>query len=210
MANRPQTRYVTAVLLVHISEPFSALPGASELRVLRRIETAFVTPLPPFVHTCVWAFPMSYSSFAEAHLYALARLRMFSPPPSLFPHACAPLLLTHLYLHAAPSKESTPGIWGGRIKKSKKQRIRLTSPSSHTTYQLGEKIGKGGSGDVFTALNLDTGEVVAVKVVRNYNDDDTGASNMESLQTEVEVRRVLANIVYVCGVRARLCGIFCS
>jgi serine/threonine protein kinase len=89
-----------------------------------------------------------------------------------------------------------------RTKKRRQQRVKLYSTSSQQTYQLGEKIGKGGSGEVHQALNLETGEVVAVKTMKQNT--DVKQSEVDALQTEVELLKKLVhpNIVkYIDSIR---------
>ncbi|GMI26982.1 hypothetical protein TeGR_g7905, partial [Tetraparma gracilis] len=114
--------------------------------------------------------------------------------------------------HQSPDAASPPNpppqsSWTSTLtqRKRRNQRVKLFSPASGTTYQLGEKIGKGGSGEVHTALNLDTGEVVAVKTLRSSS-SSSRQSAVDALQTEVELLKKLVhpNIVkYVDLVRSK-------
>ena len=73
---------------------------------------------------------------------------------------------------SSPSETSqpppSPSAWSRASRKVKKKNSQtvLMSQTTKVSYQLGEKIGKGGDGLVHTALNLDTGEVVAVKTLK--------------------------------------------
>jgi len=96
----------------------------------------------------------------------------------------------------APQSPGSPSAWSRSSRKGKKKSSRtiLKSQTTKTDYQLGEKIGKGADGLVRTALNLDTGEVVAVKTLKYA----------ASVQTELTLLKKLVhtNIVnYVDSIR---------
>ncbi|GMH46908.1 hypothetical protein TrVE_jg11879 [Triparma verrucosa] len=97
-----------------------------------------------------------------------------------------------------PPSSWTPSLPSRR--KKKKEAIKLQSTSTKATYQLGEKIGKGGGGVVSVALNLDSGEVVAIKTLKLTNAQATAP-----IQTEVELLKKLIhpNIVnYIDSIRS--------
>ena len=67
---------------------------------------------------------------------------------------------------------------------TKRQIQALTTADKRATYQLGEKIGRGGHGTVFQAWHLETGAFVAVKRISLEDIDD---EVLASTQTEVEL-----------------------
>eukprot|EP00759_Apiculatamorpha_spiralis_P042042 PhF_6_TR40380/c1_g7_i3/m.60140 len=64
-------------------------------------------------------------------------------------------------------------------------------------YEIGERIGGGGSGTVFVGRDVVTGEHVAIKEIRLIN-----ASNMQKVQEEYDILRRLrhSNVVAVHGI----------
>eukprot|EP00520_Triparma_pacifica_P017312 CAMPEP_0118635422 /NCGR_PEP_ID=MMETSP0785-20121206/2070_1 /TAXON_ID=91992 /ORGANISM="Bolidomonas pacifica, Strain CCMP 1866" /LENGTH=1196 /DNA_ID=CAMNT_0006526459 /DNA_START=294 /DNA_END=3882 /DNA_ORIENTATION=+ len=79
-----------------------------------------------------------------------------------------PVVIVPTTTPSASSPPPSPSTWtraSRKVKKKSSQTV-LTSQTTKFSYQLGEKIGKGGDGLVHTALNLDTGEVVAVKTLK--------------------------------------------
>eukprot|EP00639_Heterosigma_akashiwo_P023535 CAMPEP_0206412720 /NCGR_PEP_ID=MMETSP0294-20121207/34200_1 /ASSEMBLY_ACC=CAM_ASM_000327 /TAXON_ID=39354 /ORGANISM="Heterosigma akashiwo, Strain CCMP2393" /LENGTH=134 /DNA_ID=CAMNT_0053873999 /DNA_START=31 /DNA_END=431 /DNA_ORIENTATION=+ len=66
--------------------------------------------------------------------------------------------------------------------------LRITSSNTKCTYQMGSEIGRGGFGVVFNALNLETGDFVAVKRVSLENIDQ---ESMGQLQVEIELLKKL-------------------
>lgn len=103
----------------------------------------------------------------------------------------------------ASSSPPPPSSWTPSLplrRKKKKEAIKLQSTSTKTTYQLGEKIGKGGGGVVSVALNLDSGEVVAIKTLKLTN-----SKASVPIQTEVDLLKKLVhpNIVnYIDSIRS--------
>ncbi|KAJ2848071.1 Protein kinase of the Mitotic Exit Network, partial [Coemansia brasiliensis] len=73
-----------------------------------------------------------------------------------------------------------------------KERLTVYSESAQrlTNYQLGNCIGRGQFGAVYRALDLETGEMVAVKQIPLVGQD---ADSMEDVMQEVELLKSLAN-----------------
>ncbi|KAI8921345.1 kinase-like domain-containing protein [Powellomyces hirtus] len=71
-------------------------------------------------------------------------------------------------------------------------------PSKHNTFQIGDCLGKGAFGCVYAALNMTTGEVVAVKQIRTKN---IIASDMTLIMAEIDLLKELhhPNIVKYLG-----------
>ncbi|KAJ2378044.1 Protein kinase of the Mitotic Exit Network, partial [Coemansia sp. RSA 2611] len=73
-----------------------------------------------------------------------------------------------------------------------KERLTVYSESAqrHTSYQLGNCIGRGQFGAVYRALDLETGEMVAVKQIPLEGQD---ADSMDDVMQEVELLKSLSN-----------------
>ncbi len=63
--------------------------------------------------------------------------------------------------------------------------------SKGTTYRIGQKIGRGGFGMVYQALNTETGDLVAVKCVSLHNIDKP---SLESIRSEIDLLKKLNHV----------------
>ncbi|KAJ2162751.1 Protein kinase of the Mitotic Exit Network [Coemansia sp. RSA 552] len=94
-----------------------------------------------------------------------------------------------------PTKELAPPVRQrkrGNTRSRPKERLTVYSESANrlTNYQLGNCIGRGQFGSVYRALDLETGEMVAVKQISLEGQD---AESMEDVMQEVELLKSLSS-----------------
>lgn len=91
------------------------------------------------------------------------------------------------------------GRWGGTTREVEPEAVALAGGIRH--WQKGELLGSGSFGKVYAALNLETGEQLAVKQVR-LGENNTSERQVEALEREVQLLRNLEdhpNIVKYLG-----------